>query len=479
MSDSNAIDKFNLAKSIILASSTLKLFGFLFYKFAISLNNSAHLTALAFKTKNVYQNKDQLNISISKKFIDTLENANELVYIILHEMVHILNKHLSRGFNAAYQILFNIAADHVINSALDADIRSGALKGLKSPNSRVIINSLEGQNLSVEEVYKYLADHATITTEKFTFDPNGSDECQANGENDEDGSEEGENQGKGKPNKNTTIELTKVHVKMDDGQEFTYYQDFSADGQDVENAEQDIQDDARRILNSPIYETSKNKGSGSSKMMELIQEAVKVEIPWTELLESVIKTNITEKSDNKSWSRVNKRMYPYNMILPYNDMEETYDTLWIIVDTSGSISSYELKKVVHIVKTSMYHFKRVIKIDHDVQCYDKYKKIYDSTTIDNLETDISIEFTGRGGTSHKYVYDYIESIYEENSMDSAEMQVPGLILFITDFESDIQSIHHTYKWPKEIPYKYIITTNSKFPVDPSIDKNPIWILNEN
>lgn len=476
----DADNKFSLAKSIILAASSLRLYSFMFFKLNITLVNSPELTAVAYRSK---QNK--LNITISREFIDDLNSANELVYIILHEITHILCNHLSRGLHHDHGV-YNIAADHVINSNLDFDINNQRLRGLASPDGRVLIRVLAGKNLSTEEVYAYLMDHATITQETYTLqldqnnDQNSSGEDQSNSSEEinkeskqEDGSSEQKSNNSKENSNNNSINLTgtKIHVKMDDGQEFTIYKDFISDSKQVEELEKELQDDARRILNSPLFEAEKKKGNKSSNTMEMIQEAIKVNIPWDQLLEHVIKTNITELSENKTWSRVNKRMYPYNMILPYNDLEETYDTLMVIVDTSGSISTYDLQKVVDIIKTAMYHFKKVIKIDHDVQIYTKDKKIYDNTSIDSFIHDINMKFVGRGGTSHKYVYDYIEELYKG---DISDMVIPGLILLITDFCSDIQYLHDKYEWVKEIPYKYIISGPPQV-VPENIDPSPIFI----
>ena len=476
-----ADDRFALAKSVILAASSLRLFSFMFFKLDVRLINSPHLTAAAYRN-----NKNKLSIAISRPFIESLNSANELVYVILHEITHILSNHLSRGVLLDGE-MYNIAADHVINTNLNFDVNNQRLRGLSIPSGIVIITSLAGKNMSTEEVYEYLMQHATIT--KATYKLQLEDDSQkgegesedGESENKEDGEGEGEpkdgepkdGKGEGEPKdgKGLSITGTKIHVKLDDGQEFTVYKDFFANAQDIEDLEKELQDDARRILNSPLFEAEKKKGNKSSNTMELIQEAIKVVIPWDQLLENVIKTNITELSENKTWARVNKRMYAYNMILPYNDMEETFDTLMVVVDTSGSISSYDLKKVVDIIKAAMYHFKRVIKVDHDVEVYVKDKIVYDNSTIDNLTKDIRVEFTGRGGTSHKPVYDYLESVYEGD--DPTEI-IPGLILFITDFCSDIEHIHHSYKWVKEIPYKYIIS-GPKQDVDPDIDKSPIFI----
>lgn len=478
-------EKISLAKAIILTSSSLRLFGCLFYKFEINVVDCEDMTAMAYK----YRNDKNIKIAISRQFIDTLKSANEVVYILLHEISHILSNHLSRGLHLD-QAMYNIASDHVINTALDSDVNSQRLKGIGIPKDRILITSLHNQNMSTEEVYHYLMDHAEITTESYeiSFDEDASNESgnneggqesdkgqpqEGNGQSEE-GDGEGQKQGQGKGPGKIQITGQKIHVKLDDGQEFTTYKDFHADSSDVENAEKSIQDDARRLLNSPLFEAEKKKGSKASNTMELIQEAIRVEIPWDQLLENVIKSNITERSDNKTWARVNKRMYAYNMILPYTDDEEIYDNLLVIVDTSGSVSTYELQKFTHILKAAMIHFKKVIKIDHDYVIYDKHKTVYDSSTIDNLTKDIRVEYTGRGGTSHSEVYQYIEAVYEG---DNTDIPIPGLILFLTDFESDIESIHHNFKWVKEIPFKYIISTREKFPVNPEIDKSPIFIIN--
>jgi len=466
-------ERAGLAKAIILASSPLRLFSCLYYKLNIRYID-ADFTALAYSQLNHNTKKSELGILVSNQFVESLNNANELVYIILHEILHILNEHLSRGMRIPNQELYGIACDHVINTALDADINANKLRGVKSPESRCIINSLVGQNLSAEEVYLHLLQHATTTTQKIKInmsgspngDPSNSNSTGDPSDNSEDPSDSNDGGG------DQYIEITKTHVKLDDGQEFVFIQDFQANG-DAKPSEKSLQDDTRRILNSPLFKND-GKGNTSSKVIELIEEAIKVSIPWDELLENVIKHNITEKSDNKTWARVNKRMYQYKMILPYNDMEETFDTLMIFVDTSGSISTEDLQKFVYVIRSAMYHFKKIIKIDHDCVLFLEQKTVFDSTTIDNFANNTTpIGFSGRGGTSHQEVYDYIESIYRGD--DPEQQQLPGLILFVTDFMSDIEGIHHKYEWPKEIPYKYIIASRSEFPVDPKIDPSPIFI----
>ena len=78
-------------------------------------------------------------------------------------------------------------------------------------------------------------------------------------------------------------------------------------------------------------------------------------------------------------------------------------------------------------------------------------------------------FTGRGGTSHKEVFDKIEEMIYENDEEVS------LIFFLTDFESDIEHLWKSgkYRWIREIPLKLILTSKHKVPE--FIDKSPIYI----
>jgi hypothetical protein len=48
-----------------------------------------------------------------------------------------------------------------------------------------------------------------------------------------------------------------------------------------------------------------------------------------------------------------------------------------------------------------------------------------------------------------------------------------MIISLTDYESDIESIWNKFKWKDEIPFKLILNKNHK--VNPVVDKSPIVI----
>ena len=494
--------KFELARSIVTTSSELKLYGCLMYKFDLQIVENEHMTAYVTIRDNT------LYMIFGSGIIKRFKTPMELAYVIIHEITHVLSKHLSRGKGHDHE-LYNLAGDHVINTALDNDINSKRIRKLQIPEERFVVNCLVGKNMTTEEVYKFLQENATKETYTIPIigsnsnsqpqsgsgnsnsdsdsDQTSDQEQESDSNSNSDKGEDKDHKNKPKSNSgsgnniqnvigNATITVTKI--KLPDGQEITLKQDLDFNGEleKSSEAESKIQADARRLLNSPIFQ-NKLKGSDKGQLMTMIEDAIKVEVPWFELLEKVIKQNISERSDNKSWRKVNKRMYNYNMILPDNDMEETYDKLYIIIDTSGSISDDDLKRFFDVVKQAMYHFKHIVKIDHDTDIDNIQLYTTESFSFNCLN---NISFGGRGGTSHRGVYNYIEAknngddtsrYYNKTNPDTDD--VPGLILFMTDFCSDIESFHTKYKWTHDIPFKYLLTCEHSVPGH--IDPSPILI----
>ena len=63
--------------------------------------------------------------------------------------------------------------------------------------------------------------------------------------------------------------------------------------------------------------------------------------------------------------------------------------------------------------------------------------------------------TGRGGTSHKHVFEYFDKYYEENSDNLS------LTISITDMYSDIEKTIEKTEFIKVVPLILINTSNSK------------------
>lgn len=475
-------EKLRIAKLKILGGNrNMRLFECLLYKYEICIIKNAPEDMTAFVTFN----NNQFEMYFSDSFIEG-KTAQELVYIILHEQTHVLNNHLSRQSGSNLQ-LFGVASDHVINDTLDEDIKNGYLVNIKVPPDRLIINHFHGQNVTAEEVYLYLLENAQHSTQEFEFTIDSDGNCsgsscggggnskskkgkgegseEENGE-EENGEEEKQEDDKSSGNK-LTVTLNKTKVTMPDGQTFEFVDDFTTTNikgtkKDLIDAIKALQADAKSILNSDLV--NKTKGVGGSKLIELIKEVIEVPLPWDVLVENAIKSTVVTSVDFKSWRNINKRLYTHGVTLPGPGTENKINTLIMTIDTSGSMSVTDFKKFVSIIRNSVTYFNMIIKIDHDYTITN-YKEL----SVDEVLMDAEdvYTFTGRGGTSHKDVFDKIEELYTD---DEHELD---MVFILTDYESDIEQIWSNYTWTKEIPVKILST--EKHAVASHVDKTPIFI----
>jgi predicted metal-dependent peptidase len=462
----DATEKLRVAKLKVLnGNQNMRLYGCLLYKFDISIIDNPGMTAFV-----TYDNGYKM--CFDKTFIEE-HTTRELVYVVIHEQCHILCNHISRGIHKSNRALFNIATDHVINDRLDKDTKANLLNNIEIPNDRTVINYFSDKNVTAEEVYDYLLKHAEVETETFQISmespsASGSSSGSSSSSESNSNSEQSESESDPQPQNSGTVEVKKLKITMPDGQVIEHIEDVIINGKinQQKKAEEDtkgIQSEAKAIINSNLM--SKGKGSSSSGILELIKEFVETPLPWDELVDHAIKNTVSVSSENKSWKSLNKRLQSHNMLLPGYGTEERVDTLVLVIDTSGSMSENDFKKFISIIRNSVQYFNKIIKIDHDYTITN-YVELLESDV--QMDTEEIYKFTGRGGTSHRDVFDRIEELVYENEEEIS------LVFFLTDYCSDIEQIWNNYKWPKDIPVKFILT--DKHPkVSEHIDKTPIYI----
>ena len=197
-----------------------------------------------------------------------------------------------------------------------------------------------------------------------------------------------------------------------------------------------------------------------------IEEITKVEVPWYKLLEKAILVNINPNPDTRTWTNPMKRLRAHGIIIPGTGIDKDLETLVICIDTSASISEQHLKIFAGVCIDSCSKFKKIWILKHDV-------KIHQNVIINSNEIDkekIISKMSGRGGTSHLAVYREIEEQFNKKELKM------GLILFLTDFDSNIQNIYQDYEWTKSIPVIHIVTDEHYFKKIPKdLDSSPILI----
>jgi predicted metal-dependent peptidase len=184
-------------------------------------------------------------------------------------------------------------------------------------------------------------------------------------------------------------------------------------------------------------------------LYEVIKKLIKIKIPWNEILEDCIKIYSQVDLGDRTWKNPNKYFIPLNIILPGNSNYDLKPKILVItVDTSGSISNEDLKKFSYVIYKNFNHFTKIILITHDIKIHNIEEFTESLVFLEYIKT---VGFKGRGGTSHRYVFNKIEKMFE-NNLDEL-----SLIISLTDNYSDIESIYNKYKFWKVIPY--IILTN--------------------
>jgi predicted metal-dependent peptidase len=420
-------------KSKLLNISDLRLFGFIIYKFDLRVVDELDL-GNGYKLETAcctFINKKPTIIFITD-FILKLENLKTIQFVLLHEILHFLNHHLHRVHERDRHI-WNIAGDHVINSILIADMNGKLKDHIKSPNEPepVILHELEGQNMSTEEVYEWLMTNKVIN---ISMTANGKIKIQRPGHRD-------------------------IIVEGD----LDSSNNLEGIGEDTKKEIQSTIDEMKASLRAALDNSPASRSLEGSKIYEFIDQLTKVELPWDVILEACINSTMVSSPDNRSWKNINRRMAWYGYMIPHNGMIEKKDNLILLIDTSGSISMANLQKFCFVIESSLNHFDHIMVIQHDYHITDIKKYTHDEFL---NHKGLGFEIHGRGGTSHKDAFEKIEKDYIEG-------ENIGMVIALTDYESDIEPIWNQFKWKDEIPFKLVLTENHK--VDPAVDDKPIYI----
>jgi predicted metal-dependent peptidase len=372
-----------------------------------------------------------------------------LCWYLLHEMMHVISGHGSRRGNRE-AILWNLATDHVIECFLRTIYENEKKAGKKHPivtyggieKANIIDDICKAiPNATAEEAYDWIIKNRSQFAMTSECDGKGGGECPCGG---------GDGSGDGKPNPNS--KWVKVKDKKS-GKEFWVHNPQM--GMKEKKAEKMAQAEHRAQ-----FEQAKMKGNLPAGIAQYLEKLLKVEVPWTELLEKAIKTSAVVKPSGRSYRNVNPYFRHLGFTLPGNDYEEENEgvgTMIIGVDVSGSISKTEAMSFAGIIMDSIKYFKEIRVFVHDVDVHQDLT--YNKDTILEFAEMMKKEgFKGGGGTSHNPVFTKTGELYEDDE-DNISMAI-----FLTDGYSDIEHIWPKHRWSKDnhIPTYFVITKNGKF-----------------
>ncbi len=424
----DAAEKLRIALLKILNLNNLKLFGCLIYNFKINIVTDEVENGTAYV--GIFNGRP--TISIFKNFIEE-KTVQELMFVLLHEIMHILHGHTLRRGDQNH-IIYNMAGDHVINNTLRSDLKKGHLNQLTCPKEAYIIEELTNKNLTTQEVYDFLLKNTKISETQTIQMENGM-----------------------------SVSVTEMDVN---GQKIIYISDVNqscSTSPEEQEEHQKITDNLKSEVRSLMNDERISRGLLSGDLKNMIMDIIQVEIPWDKLLEKTLLTKIKSAPDHRIWTNPMKRLRAHGIIMPGHGTKKVASTVAFIIDTSGSISNDDLKKFTSVVLQSINAFETVWLIKHDVDI--KQNLILKTSEVEH--SNFTYDYAGRGGTSHKQTFDIIEQNYKNKTLSV------DLIIMLTDFESDIESIWNKYNWTSRIPVCIICTERHTIP--DYIDSSPIYI----
>ncbi len=343
---------------------------------------------------------------------------NNLVFILCHELLHILNKHGIRKSDRDWD-KWNIACDHVI------EIFLRKMSDLIKPynNQYNIIPELYNQksDCTAEYAYDWIMNHSN------------SVKIQQTGE-------------------------MAIDVLDDNGNYmFTVITNLGGVTSTLdtdENVKAALTDQIVAEARA-IFENIKSKGDSPSYLVTYLDKILKVEIPWETLVEKAIKTNVIMKPDERTWRCLNKFYILHRINLPgcaFAEDNEGTGTLIVGIDSSSSVSDKNLKKFSSVVENSMKYFKIIKLLVHDTIIHQR--KEFTKDNIGEFYHFVSkVGYQGRGGTSHRDLFKEIQTEFWEKDKDELSM-----VISLTDMVSDIESCYKQQEWIRNnLPLTFIIT----------------------
>jgi predicted metal-dependent peptidase len=320
----------------------------------------------------------QVHLIYDAKWLSKM-TVQQVMFCLEHEALHLVLDHLSRVGDRD-PILWNIAADLAVNGYILAD--PGPCQEpyeICIPERGVFKDMPKGKH--AEWYYDRLFDKA----EKYTITKNA------------DGS------------------ITIKNEKTGQEQNFSpnSHEDWETMGQGDESLNKEV---VKAMVREALQEAKTRGCEPMGAISELIDKLLnQSSVNWKALLRRLVAASIISRDRRSSWKRLSRRFgQDYQGYVRIRQPKIT-----VHFDTSGSMSEEELLECVRELKQlqKIYNANiRVIECDADIQ------KEYDLSKFTKIDTDVK----GRGGTSHKPVWQYVE----DNPTD--------LLISFTDMASDIE-----------------------------------------
>lgn len=344
---------------------------------------------------------DMKKIVFDVKFASRLSDR-ELCFVLLHELMHCVLKHCTRG-GGKLRIVYNVACDIVVNSLVLEAMGEQNMTVDGAPVMHFTPDGREGKNFSAEDVY-YMILH----------------ESEKNADNADNAAPDGA-----------------------DGATYGLCSSAGIDSHDIWSTIcacgvlENIWD--RNILSAAGY-TDKGSGIPDNIKRVLIDVSNTPKINWKQVLHDFIQYDRSDYSFMPP-----DRRYGEEFMLPAfneNVSGSRIEKVWFLVDTSGSISDEVLSEAMKEIKSAVNQIENVSGM---LSFFDT--KVSEPVDFDNCDELSKIKPAGGGGTSFTAIFRSIPVFFK--------FDYPECIIILTDgiapFPSQTESLN--------IPVFWIIVNN--------------------
>lgn len=312
-----------------------------------------------------------IQCTFNPEFIDKLK-VPELCFVLLHEALHIFNRHFSRcGFRNPK--MWNVATDAAINTYLMEHAKTMVTTG---------VIKMCDKGITLEGVIKEVGREAHMAKDLPLLKSNCFAEyiyeyVQKYGEK-RYSNEKGDGPAGGGGDKGGLIQ----------------------EGHDVHQPDESTTEEQAKRIVDDIVDSVRNRGKLSGDFAEMLARIGKPRnMGWVRKIKSLV-GNARLKAFETSYTRYNKKQGHLNIVVP--GLKKIFaDDVYLAIDTSGSIGSVDLEEMFgvidYIARDSKVH---VIECDAQIQKVFTYQKPGDWRKLGNAE--------GRGGTEFQPVFNWMK-----------------------------------------------------------------------
>lgn len=339
-----------------------------------------------------------------QEFLESIDDIKYLEFVIEHECVHLLMKHLERYYSdprlsGISEDMFNLASDLAVNTIITKHyprVLEERSDGLWMPEDFGL-----GSELPMEGYAMILDAKETKLRAKYST----------------------------KSNNPATEEVPDLFNKPGVSPHLWGYKLITNEegetaltqvtASEAKNSEVKQEANLGEYVEQCVRKFNKSQGELPSYVKEIVKNFVRIkkDIHWADVLKARVASGM-RANRTRSMSRPSRRRWGLPKSVPKFPgvgFDYTYKVA-LMIDTSGSMSDGDLMAAKSTLRELLTHFKNSVAV-HVIHADTKVHKIQQLTTIGEFDTEI----TGRGGTDFVGPIDHVEKTLN-----------PDIILYFTD-----------------------------------------------